>query len=176
MSRFALLTVAAVVLAGALGLLAEAPARWWAVGLVAAAYVASVALGVAWMRLGLFASALCHGERSARLVALTFDDGPDPQATPPLLDMLRDRGVPAAFLCVGEKAAEHPGIVRRMAAEGHAVGNHTFHHGWRTNFLFGRHLRAELARAQDTLLGITGVAPAYFRPPRASPIRTWGPR
>jgi peptidoglycan/xylan/chitin deacetylase (PgdA/CDA1 family) len=61
-------------------------------------------------------------------VALTFDDGPDPDGTPPLLDLLARHGVRATFFVVGKRAAEHPGLLRRIAAAGHALGNHTFSH------------------------------------------------
>ena len=62
------------------------------------------------------------------VAALTFDDGPDPEATPELLDVLADRGVRATFFCVGRFVEAHPGIVCRMHAEGHVVGNHTWDH------------------------------------------------
>jgi peptidoglycan/xylan/chitin deacetylase (PgdA/CDA1 family) len=61
-------------------------------------------------------------------VALTFDDGPDPRFTAPILDLLRERGATATFFVVGVGVAAHPDLVRRMAAEGHEVANHTLSH------------------------------------------------
>lgn len=61
-------------------------------------------------------------------VALTFDDGPDPEFTPQILDVLRRRDARATFFLVGEQADRHPELVRRIAAEGHAIGNHTYSH------------------------------------------------
>src|SRR5437764_12049583 len=61
-------------------------------------------------------------------VALTFDDGPDPTWTPKLLDLLREKNVPATFFVVGTQAVSHPALVRRELAEGHDVGSHTFTH------------------------------------------------
>jgi peptidoglycan/xylan/chitin deacetylase (PgdA/CDA1 family) len=61
-------------------------------------------------------------------VALTFDDGPDPESTPELLDILGTHGAQATFFMIGRNAADHPDIVRRVAAGGHAVGNHTWDH------------------------------------------------
>ena len=61
-------------------------------------------------------------------VALTFDDGPDAEATVRLLDALKERGIRASFFVIGEKAQSCPEVVRRMAGEGHLIGNHTFHH------------------------------------------------
>jgi peptidoglycan/xylan/chitin deacetylase (PgdA/CDA1 family) len=61
-------------------------------------------------------------------VALTFDDGPDPEFTPQVLDVLRRYGARATFFLVGQRADRHPELVRRIAAEGHAIGNHTYSH------------------------------------------------
>ena len=64
-------------------------------------------------------------------VALTFDDGPDPDVTPRILALLERHGAQATFFCIGEKAARHPELVREISARGHAIGNHTMHHpGW----------------------------------------------
>jgi Polysaccharide deacetylase len=59
-------------------------------------------------------------------IAMTFDDGPHPVLTPRLLDMLKARGIKATFFLIGQNAAEYPDIVRRIAAEGHEIGNHTW--------------------------------------------------
>ena len=67
------------------------------------------------------------GDVRGRVVALTFDDGPGPD-TPALLDVLRDRGVRATFFVTGAHVTAHPDLARRIVAEGHAVGNHTFSH------------------------------------------------
>ncbi|MFZ4768404.1 MAG: polysaccharide deacetylase family protein, partial [Roseimicrobium sp.] len=61
-------------------------------------------------------------------LAITFDDGPHPQNTPRLLNILRERNIKATFFVVGELAKEHPGIIRRILAEGHEIGNHTMTH------------------------------------------------
>ena len=62
------------------------------------------------------------------MARLTFDDGPDPAFTPLVLDVLAERGVRATFFCVGDAARAHPDLVRRIAAEGHTVGHHTWSH------------------------------------------------
>lgn len=76
---------------------------------------------------GWFLPVVSRGARSDG-VSLTFDDGPDPDATPALLRLLRNRRVRAAFFVVGEKADRHPDLIRAMLADGHAVGNHSLHH------------------------------------------------
>src|SRR6187401_1455912 len=62
------------------------------------------------------------------IIALTFDDGPDPRLTPDVLDVLRDGGVPATFLIVAERVRQHPALARRVIAEGHEVGLHGDQH------------------------------------------------
>src|SRR5437763_16151440 len=71
---------------------------------------------------------LFRGPASSDAVCLTFDDGPHPEHTPPLLDVLKDLQVPATFFVVGQQAEKHPEIVQRMVAEGHAVGHHSLTH------------------------------------------------
>jgi len=65
---------------------------------------------------------------------LTFDDGPEPEVTLPVLDILERYSAKATFFCVGNNIQKHPQIVQRIIAEGHTIGNHTFHHlnGWKT--------------------------------------------
>ena len=72
--------------------------------------------------------------RSSNSVFLTFDDGPIPEVTPWVLDELKKHNAKATFFCIGENVQKHPEIFRRIIAEGHSVGNHTFNHlnGWQT--------------------------------------------
>ena len=68
-------------------------------------------------------------------IFLSFDDGPHPRITPMVLDMLAAHGAKASFFCIGDRVKRFPGIYQRIVDEGHAIGNHTFHHlnGWKTN-------------------------------------------
>ncbi len=107
---------------------------------------------------------LTRGPRHVRSVCLTFDDGPDPVLTPPLLDVLRDCGVRATFFVIGEKVERHPWIVRRMAAEGHCVGSHSFHHS-DPESTSARQLLDEVRRTTALLSGLLGQEVTLFRPP-----------
>lgn len=98
-------------------------------------------------------------------IALTFDDGPHPERTPRVLDLLAQAKVHATFFLIGERAVAHPELVRRIAAEGHEVGNHSWSHARRLPFCSGRRIEAELSRCQDALAELTGVTPRLFRPP-----------
>lgn len=106
------------------------------------------------------ADAAARGE-----VALTFDDGPDPRATPAVLDLLEAGGHRASFFLIGRRAAAHPDLVAEIAGRGHSVENHTHHH-WKGFALLGpRGAAAEIGRAQETLTALAGRPPAWFRPP-----------
>jgi peptidoglycan/xylan/chitin deacetylase (PgdA/CDA1 family) len=102
---------------------------------------------------------------SARVVSLTFDDGPHPEVTPRLLDLLRARGVRATFFLIGREAARHPDLVRRIAAEGHLLGNHTLTHRYLYWALPPRGVEREIAGAQQAIEAGAGVPCRWFRPP-----------
>ncbi|CAA9466825.1 MAG: Peptidoglycan N-acetylglucosamine deacetylase [uncultured Rubrobacteraceae bacterium] len=107
---------------------------------------------------------------SGNKVALTFDDGPDPRTTPLILDTLRERGVEATFFVVGRQVAENPGLLRRIVAEGHAIGNHTYDHADMSGLSLER-MRAELRgtqKAVDDALGYHHPM-ALMRPPYGNP-------
>ena len=97
-------------------------------------------------------------------IALTFDDGPSVAWTPVLLDGLKERGVKATFFLIGENADKNPEIVKRMAEEGHLIGNHTYHHVELTK-VSENEARLELADTSAVIVRITGKEPEYMRPP-----------
>ncbi|MDI3327555.1 MAG: polysaccharide deacetylase family protein [Alicyclobacillaceae bacterium] len=107
---------------------------------------------------------LLRGPGNARVVALSFDDGPDAVYTPRILDVLRREKVRATFFLVGTRTQQYPQIVRRMAAEGHALGNHTWDHANLTK-LPQDQLRNEMIRADEAVFRASGVHPAVARPP-----------
>ena len=97
-------------------------------------------------------------------IALTFDDGPSAAWTPALLDGLKERGVKATFFLIGENADKNPEIVKRMAEEGHLIGNHTYHHVELIK-VSENEARLELADTSAVIVRITGKEPEYMRPP-----------
>ncbi len=118
----------------------------------------SRALGPNWTRLP--ASAAARGE-----VALTIDDGPDPEVTPQVLAVLARHGARATFFCIGERVQRFPQIVRDCLAQGHAIENHSQRHLHHFSLLGVGTLRAELERAQQTIERSCGVTPRFFRAP-----------
>ena len=104
------------------------------------------------------------GPAGHRRVALTFDDGPHPVATPRVLDLLAARGVRATFFLIGERAERHPDVVRAIAAGGHEVGNHTWRHrnAW---LLSPAAVDREITEGARILHEIVGRSPLLYRPP-----------
>ncbi|MBB5624861.1 polysaccharide deacetylase family protein [Sphaerisporangium krabiense] len=111
------------------------------------------------------ASASAKGVDCARVkcIALTFDDGPGPY-TAKLLDILRAHRTKVTFFLIGGRVEKDPRTARRIARDGHQIGNHTYDHPHLTT-LFDDEIRDEIARAQDAIQAATGRRPDILRPP-----------
>ena len=112
----------------------------------------------------LFGRALSRIESKQKVVALTFDDGPNPEATPLILDVLGEKGVKATFFVLGSHAERWPDLVRRIAHEGHQVGNHGYFHRklqFRSPFYVARDIRLGIRAIRRA----GGPAPRHFRAP-----------
>lgn len=112
----------------------------------------------------LFGRAIGRGSRAERVAYLTFDDGPNPGATEPILETLAAHGVPATFFMVGEHVRRFPDVARRVAAEGHEIGNHTLRHR-KLHVLGPSRIREELVRAHELIANVTARNPRCFRAP-----------
>ena len=160
--------VSAVVHVGAVFAFAIQPALWpWALGAVAGNHFLLASAGL-WPRgrvLGPNLTRLPAAAVERREVSLNFDDGPDPEVTPRVLDLLDRHQARASFFCVGEKAAAHPEIVREIVRRGHSVENHSHHHPYGFAFYGMRSLEREVDAAQAVIDRIAGRAPAFFRAP-----------
>jgi peptidoglycan-N-acetylglucosamine deacetylase len=100
-----------------------------------------------------------------RKIALTFDDGPNPDLTPWVLDQLDTSGAKATFFCVGEDIKKHAALAREIVARGHSIENHSNLHALSFSFFGMRSLRKDIATAQQTIFDETGVYPTLFRAP-----------
>jgi peptidoglycan/xylan/chitin deacetylase (PgdA/CDA1 family) len=144
------------------------PELWpWMLGAVAANQAAIFAGGLLPRarllgpnRTRLPAVAAARGE-----IALTLDDGPDPEVTPRVLQLLARAGARASFFCIAERAARHPALVREMVAQGHAVENHSLRHRHDFSLLGPRGYLREIGAAQEALAAAAGSAPRFFRAP-----------
>lgn len=157
----------AVHAAAAAGLLAWPQAWPWAVGALAADHGALTLAGLLprcdW--LGPNHTRLPAAAVARREIALTLDDGPHPEVTPRVLDLLDQAGAKASFFCIAAQARRHPQLCREIVARGHSVENHSNTHSHTFSVSGPRRVRAEVLAAQQTLADLTGQAPRFFRAP-----------
>lgn len=142
------------------------PSAWpWALGSVALNQAVLTGAGM-WPRSTLLGPNLRRLPTAGRAeVVLTFDDGPDPEVTPRVLDLLDQYGARASFFCIGARARANPHLVRDIVRRGHTVENHTDRHPYHFAALPPDRLRREIAAAQGTLAGLAGTPPCFFRAP-----------
>lgn len=101
---------------------------------------------------------MAHTEQ--KVVALTFDDGPDPAFTEPILDILKQKKVKATFFVIGENARQNPFLLSRMVKEGHEIGNHSYTHDYNQNKMI-----TEIKQTDEVVYTVTGIHTYFFRPP-----------
>ncbi len=148
----------------ALAVLGIAPERWpWVLGALAANHLT---IGIT----GLIPKSRLLGPNLTRLpersvVALTFDDGPDPEVTPQVLDLLEEHGARASFFVIGKRVEAHPELAAEIVRRGHTVENHTYRHRHDFSLRGPRALDREVTAAQEAIATATGRYPTWFRAP-----------
>jgi peptidoglycan/xylan/chitin deacetylase (PgdA/CDA1 family) len=164
----AFLALSAALHVGGAASLALTPRLWpWVLAGTLLDHVA-LALAGCWPRsrlLGPNLSALDPATAEPGTVALTFDDGPDPECTPRVLDLLAAFGAQATFFCIGTRAQRHPHLVEEIARRGHGVENHSHTHSYAFACFGPRRLGRELDLAQGVLGELAGTPPRFFRAP-----------
>lgn len=164
LSRAEILTLAyAAATAGAVGAFGVSALS---LGIPSAGLLALIADGVARPGSSLFYPTVTHGPRNSRRVALSFDDGPDPEVTPSVLEALAEYSARATFFSIGRLLEKHPQLAGRLVAHGHELGNHSWRHSRWQNFFGEEELAREIERGARAIAAVTGspVEPLY-RPP-----------
>ncbi|CAN5454058.1 polysaccharide deacetylase family protein [soil metagenome] len=163
-----LLQITFVLHAAMLVALVAAPHAWrWILAALLLNHLILTTTGM-WPRstwLGPNLNCLPPASAARREIALTIDDGPHPEVTPKVLDLLDRHGVKASFFCVGREAQKHPALCRMIVERGHEIENHTQHHFNHFAFLGPAGLTREIDSAQRTIASLTGRTPAFFRAP-----------
>ncbi|MCA8962204.1 MAG: polysaccharide deacetylase family protein [Planctomycetes bacterium] len=173
MSRFQrIILIGAIATALPFSFFTTAVATWIAIG-IALAVTALLAYGSIATNSGVLAPVRSRSADGSLL--LTYDDGPDPRATPALLDLLREHRVRAHFFLVGERVDRHPELARRIVEEGHDVGSHSQAHSRWTNFFFAGQLSREIERSQTAIERATGRRALHYRPPHGLLNHATGP-
>jgi peptidoglycan/xylan/chitin deacetylase (PgdA/CDA1 family) len=143
--------------------------QWWP-SILTAVFLNHVVLAL----IGLWPKSRLLGANMLRLpdaaasrneIALTFDDGPDPDVTPKVLDILDSHQAKASFFVIGDKAAAHPELIREIVKRGHSIENHSRKHSSFFGFFAWPALRKDIGTAQEIIAGIAGRSPAFFRSP-----------
>jgi peptidoglycan/xylan/chitin deacetylase (PgdA/CDA1 family) len=140
-------------------------APWWAFVLLLLAYSGLLVWGSMSVKSGFFMQVVCEAVITEKLVALTFDDGPQLQYTPEILDILKEHDVPAAFFCIGKNIADNSSLLQRIDQEGHIAGNHSYSHHFWFDMFSAKKMLAELQLTDDTVEKTIGKRPHLFRPP-----------
>jgi peptidoglycan-N-acetylglucosamine deacetylase len=153
---------------GAAAAVVMRPQTWpWALAAVIADHLVLTAAGL-WPRSSLLGSnwtrlpSACAPRGG---VAITIDDGPDPEVTSHVLDLLDAHGAHATFFCIGERVLQHPALAREIVRRGHAVENHSQRHLQRFSLLGPSAMAAEITRAQQAIGDTTGETARFFRAP-----------
>lgn len=135
----------------------------WALFGAGLLFMLILGIGVIDMRFNYFLPALT--KLNSEYCLITFDDGPEEELTPAILDILKKYNVAALFFVIGKKAEKHPTLINRLLSEGHLVGNHSFdHHPFMSLFPLTK-VREDIGKAQEVLEKITGRKTHLFRPP-----------
>jgi peptidoglycan/xylan/chitin deacetylase (PgdA/CDA1 family) len=144
------------------------PRLWpWALGAVALNHIVLGAAGL-WPKSRLLGPNWTHLPAASAVrgeVALTIDDGPDPEVTPQVLSQLGRYGARASFFCVGERVERYRELAQEIVRCGHAIENHSQRHRHTFSLLGPRAIEEEIARAQDSIERATGASPRFFRAP-----------
>ena len=128
-------------------------------------FLACLAWGAASIHSGMFIRAICKGDPGNARVALTFDDGPHPEATPKILDFLESEGIKATFFLRGDAISGQEALVRKLHRSGHTLGNHSYHHRSFFPLMSPGRIADEIRSTSSLLEEITGERVRYFRPP-----------
>lgn len=138
---------------------------YWVVIILAIALVSFLVWASADVKSNIYLRTVCKGDGQDKVVALTFDDGPDEVMTPKVLEVLGRYNIKATFFLVGEKVDRHPELVRQMVQEGHIVANHTFSHKSVFPLSSRRVVEQEILACSRSIKAAVGLSPLLFRPP-----------
>jgi peptidoglycan/xylan/chitin deacetylase (PgdA/CDA1 family) len=137
---------------------------WW-VFLPIILYKAAIIYGSSVIQSNFYIEAHCKGATKEKVVAITFDDGPDPGFTLKIIQVLNHFDVKATFFVIGKNIRGNEAIIKQIDSEGHILGNHTFSHSFFIDFKGRKAFREELTSTMAAVYKLTGRQMKFFRPP-----------
>jgi peptidoglycan/xylan/chitin deacetylase (PgdA/CDA1 family) len=147
-----------------LSVFSEPPPLWAALSLMVV-YVGFATLGVLIPRLEVYGDVFWRGPPGERGIVLTFADGPHPESTPKILDILESRGALATFFVVGRKVRQYPEVTRQIVEKGHSLGLHGYEHERLYSFKTPRAVADDVKKTQQAIFEVCGKRPNWLRPP-----------
>ncbi len=126
--------------------------------------VGAVSMGALHPRVNLFGHSIWRGARSPPRVALTFDDGPHPEFTGRVVELLHRAGARGTFFCIGSEVERFPALARELSDAGHLIGNHTYRHNTGADLFSASRLAADLRLCEEVIAATTGQSPRFYRP------------
>jgi peptidoglycan/xylan/chitin deacetylase (PgdA/CDA1 family) len=126
---------------------------------------ASIIYGSAYISSDFYMKAFCNAETTEKIIALTFDDGPNPEFTPKVLKVLKEHSAPATFFVIGKNIPGNEDVLHQINSGGHIIGNHTFSHSFFIDFKSSKGFIKEIQQTEKIVKDITGKKMNFFRPP-----------
>ncbi len=132
---------------------------------LALAYMSILALGSIFIQFNFYFRSLNRAPTTQKIIALTFDDGPDPAISPIILELLAKYNAKATFFCVGKKIADNINLLQKIDESGHLIGNHSFSHSNYFSLSSSKKIKLELDKTTELITKSIGKKPRLFRPP-----------
>ncbi len=139
------------------------PFFFWVFVAIAIIYFIITSYGSFQIQFNYFINSINKGFNAG--IVLSFDDGPDPDITPKILEILKTNGIKASYFVIGEKAEKHPLILKAIQEGGHIIANHSYGHNYSIGFFSTRELSIDIEKCSEIIEQITGKKTHFFRPP-----------
>lgn len=138
---------------------------WYAYAIIGAAYTLLLFYGSYFVGSQFFMKTWCKGPTRSKQIAITFDDGPLPEHTPAVLNILKAHNVKATFFCIGKNINANQALLAQIDEDGHLIGNHSYEHSFWFDLKSASKMKAELQQTHGLIRQITGKEIKWFRPP-----------
>jgi peptidoglycan/xylan/chitin deacetylase (PgdA/CDA1 family) len=129
------------------------------------AYASILFYGCYFIHSNFFIPVVCSAKTTEKVIAISFDDGPDGAYTTRILNLLKDEDIKAAFFCIGSRIAGKEAILKQAFDEGHLIGNHTFSHHFWFDMFSSKEMLADMRKMDKAMNNVVGKTPRLFRPP-----------
>jgi len=154
-----------IILFGMIVLAQRDALSFWSLLVPVTLYLISLILGSTLIGMNFYFFSYCNSKTDEKVIALTFDDGPDPTVTPKLIKILDKHNSQATFFCLGKTISANKEVAKQLIEKGHLIGNHTYTHHKLFDLFSAEKMTAEIIATNREIERITGKQPTFFRPP-----------